>query len=156
MKRWGDATGKMVAGETDGRTDGGHDREREWGRGKRGSLDLHGGREGRRQSRSPIRSICRLGGRRKGDENRGGEKCHPSVSIAPPTHTTTNETVIKTNRWFHNRPRTHIHSCGLFHHRSVAGLKTCVVAFLPLRPCLLTISTVSKSRSPDEHEGGHG
>ena len=29
MKRWGDATGKMVAGETVGRTDdGGHDRAR--------------------------------------------------------------------------------------------------------------------------------
>ena len=44
----------MVAGETVGRTDadGGHDREREWGRVKGGSFDLHGGREGRRQSRS--------------------------------------------------------------------------------------------------------
>ena len=90
MKRWGDATGKMVAGETVGRTDGrtvdmteseSGEEESGEGREKGGSFDLHGGREGRRQS--PIRSICRLGGRRKGDENRGGEKCHPSVSIAP-------------------------------------------------------------------------
>ena len=52
----------------------------------------------------PIRSICRRS-RRKGDENRGGRRKN-AIRLDYASNTTTNETVIKTNPWFHNIFRT--------------------------------------------------